>query len=343
MLAGYYMGNRTMKILERDERLPGPGEVQLDVAYTGICGTDLHILHGDMDRRVKVPAVIGHEMSGTVRAVGHGVTEWSPGDHAVVMPLEWCGHCPACLAGNSHVCQNLNFMGVDSPGSLQRRWTVPASVLVRVPADLPLDIAALAEPTAVAVHDVRRAGLAAGEKVVVVGGGPIGLLVASVATIVSAEVLVLEVSPQRRAVAQGLGLRVVDPASTDVPALVEDWTGGAGAGACFEVSASQAGLDTAVACLAVRGHLVVVAIHSVPKTLDLQRVFWRELTIHGARVYQRTDFEEAVRLLALGQIQAKRLVSDIVPLPEVTNAFNLLESGRAMKVLIDCAANGGQP
>ena len=128
------------------------------------------------------------------------------------MPLDWCGDCPACRAGHSHVCHNLNFIGIDSPGSMQRHWTVPARVLVALPDDVSLLTAALAEPTAVAVHDVRRAGLAPGEQALVVGGGPIGLLIALVARAKGAEVLVLELSEERRVLARSLGLECLDPA-----------------------------------------------------------------------------------------------------------------------------------
>ena len=116
MRSATYRGDRTVAIEDRDPVPPGDGQVRLDVAYTGICGTDLHILHGTMDHRVAVPAVIGHEMSGRIAALGPGVTGWSVGDAVTVMPLRWCGRCPACAAGNSHICHRLNFVGIDSPG-----------------------------------------------------------------------------------------------------------------------------------------------------------------------------------------------------------------------------------
>src|SRR5271166_5474578 len=117
MRAACYVGERTLSVVDSEPRSPGVGEVAIDVAYTGICGTDLHVLHGDMDSRVTPPAVLGHEMSGTIAAVGSGVDGWSVGDRVAVMPLRWCGECPACRAGNSHICQRLNFVGIDSPGS----------------------------------------------------------------------------------------------------------------------------------------------------------------------------------------------------------------------------------
>jgi len=333
------VGDRTIELLETEPRRPGTGEVQIDVAYTGICGTDLHIVHGAMDARVTLPAVLGHEMAGSLAAVGDGVSGWSVGDHVTVMPLAWCGACPACRAGHSHVCHNLNFLGIDSPGSMQARWIVPAEVLVSLPSDLRLDVAALVEPTAVAVHDVRRAALGFGEKAVVVGGGPIGLLVASVAQATGADVLVLELSEERRAIAESLGLRAVDPATTDVESLVSAWTNGAGPTAGFEVSGAVAGLDTAIKLLAVRGRLVVVAIHPTPPPVDLFRMFWRELTLIGARVYDRSDYEEAIRLLHTGAVPAAPLITAIEPLSGVATAFETLEAGSAMKILLDCSEN----
>jgi (R,R)-butanediol dehydrogenase / meso-butanediol dehydrogenase / diacetyl reductase len=334
--AAVYTGDRTLTVLETEASPPGPGEVEIDVAFTGICGTDLHIFHGAMDHRVTMPAVLGHEMSGTISALGDGVTGWAIGDRVTVMPLDWCGKCPACLAGNSHICHNLNFIGIDSPGSMQNRWNVPARVLVALPPDVTLEAAALAEPTAVAVHDVRRSGLVAGEKALVVGGGPIGLLIAIVAKVRGADVLVLELSEERRTLAETLGLQTADPAAVDVAALVDDWTDGAGAAVAFEVSGAVVGLETAIVSLAVRGRLVVVAIHSNPPPVNLFRVFWRELTLIGARVYERADFEEAVRMLASGEVPSAPLITRIDPLADTAAAFELLESGRAMKLLIDC-------
>ncbi len=336
MRAALYLGNERFEVQERDSLAPGPGEVRLEVAYVGICGTDLHIKHGAMDRRVTIPAVIGHEMSGTVAALGPGVSAYAVGDKVTVMPLDWDGTCPACLAGNQHVCQNLVFVGIDAPGAMQQSWTVPERLLVRLPQELGLREAALSEPLAVAVHDVRRGRVRSGERVLVVGGGPIGLLIAQVAAAEGAEVVVSEPSDFRRAAADRLGLRTIDPTSADVQAEVEAWTGGAGADVAFEVSGSQPGLRAATHALRVRGRLVVVAIFNQPTPVDLFRCFWRELELIGARVYERRDFERAVELLAGGDIQADRLISAVEPIERTAEAFATLESGGdVVKVLID--------
>jgi 2-desacetyl-2-hydroxyethyl bacteriochlorophyllide A dehydrogenase len=337
MRAVFYTGNRRVEIGDVEPVPPAPEMVELEVAFTGICGTDLHIVDGAMDARVSPPTILGHEMAGRVAAVGDGESGWRPGDAATVMPLVWCGECAACRAGYCHVCQRLSFLGIDTAGSLQPRWTVPARTLVSIPDDLQLRTAALAEPAAVAVHDVRRAGLAEGERAVVVGGGPIGFLIAAVARAVPADVLIVEPNPQRRQLAEQAGITTLDPAERTVAEHVEEWTNGAGAEVAFEVSGATSGIQSAMDALGVRGRLVVVAIHATPPPVDLFRVFWRELTLHGARVYERSDFEEAVRLLATGVIPVDVLVTDIVPLADAPAAFETLQAGRAMKILVDCA------
>jgi 2-desacetyl-2-hydroxyethyl bacteriochlorophyllide A dehydrogenase len=332
-----YIGEHQIRVDEGEAASPSAGEVQIAVAYTGLCGTDLHILHGNMDARVRTPLVFGHEMSGTIAALGDGVDGWAVGDAVTVMPLDWDGTCPACLAGNSHICQNLNFVGIDSPGSLQQLWNVRADLLVRLPAGLALAHAALAEPVAVAVHDVRRSELTAGDKVVVIGGGPIGVLIATVARHFGAEVAVIELEAGRRGQIEDLGFTTLDPRETNQVEWVETWTGGVGADVVFEVSGAAVAVLGATALAKVRGTLVVVAIHPTPREIDLQRLFWRELRILGARVYQRADFETAVELLRDGVIPAELLISQIVPLDGISGAVADLETGSALKILVDVA------
>jgi (R,R)-butanediol dehydrogenase / meso-butanediol dehydrogenase / diacetyl reductase len=339
MLAARYVGDRTVTVAEEQPVAPGPGQVRIDVAFVGICGTDLHILHGAMDARVSVPAVIGHEMSGRVAATGAEVANWEAGDPVTVMPLVSCGRCAACRAGHRHICRRLVFVGIDAAGALQQSWTVDADLLVRLPGDVALDAAALTEPVAVAVHDVRRSGLRSGERAVVVGGGPIGTLIALVARARGAEVLVSERDAYRRSVAEGLGLATVDPTAEPLERVVDAWTDGAGVPVAFEVSGSLHGLADATAVLGARGRLVVVAIHPEPVPVDLHRVFWRELTLIGARVYEHDDFEAAVALIAADDIPTEALISQIEPLARTPDAFARLEAGgEVMKVLIDCRA-----
>lgn len=340
--AARYVGDHRFEVASMPHRPPGNGEVEIAPAFTGICGTDLHIAAGHMDARVTTPAVIGHETAGRVTAVGDGVSGWSVGDAVTVMPLRADGTCPACRAGHQHVCEHLDFLGIDSAGALAQRWIVPADTLIALPDDLDLRTAALLEPTAVAVHDVHRSRLAEGECAVVVGGGPVGLLIGLVAARRGAEVVLVELDATRRALAAELGLSVLDPRGNDIAAVVRDLTGGAGVQVAFEVSGSQGGLDTAVSVLAVRGRLCQVGIHAERRSVDLHRFFWRELELLGARLYQQQDFAEAVQLVASGAIPVQRLISDVVPLDRVADAFDLLSAGGAMKVLVDCQAGVGK-
>jgi (R,R)-butanediol dehydrogenase/meso-butanediol dehydrogenase/diacetyl reductase len=337
MRQAIYTGGRSIGVIDADDAPPGPDEVQVLVAYTGICGTDLHILHGDMDARVGSRAVLGHEMSGTVAAWGARVSGWSVGDPVTVLPVRSCGSCPTCEAGNGHVCPALTFLGIDSAGAMQERWNVPADLLVPLPAGLDLAHAALVEPTAVAVHDVRRADVRPGERVLVVGGGPIGQLIALVARQAGGDVLVLELDAYRREVAASLGLASIDPRT---PGALEQWPGNGQADVAFEVSGAAAGVNVAVDSLGPRGRLVMVAIHPQPREVNLHRFFWRELTLLGARLYARADVAAAVELIATGAIPAAQLISRIEPMERVGAAFEALESGAGvMKVLLDCREN----
>jgi (R,R)-butanediol dehydrogenase / meso-butanediol dehydrogenase / diacetyl reductase len=335
MRAARYASAGLVESADVDATDPAAGEVQIQVAYTGLCGTDLHIVHGAMDARVARPLIFGHEMSGEVSAIGAGVEGWAIGDPVTVMPLAWDGTCPACRAGHQHICQHLEFIGIDSAGSLQELWNVPAHTLVRLPVGLRLDHAALVEPVAVAVHDVRRSELGPGDKAVVIGGGPIGLLIATVAREFGADVVVIELDANRRAQIENLGFTTLDPRETDQVSWVERWTGDAGADVVFEVSGAAAAVLGATSLAKVRGTIVVVAIHPTPREIDLQRMFWRELRLLGARVYEATDFEAAVDLLDRGVIPADLLITRIVPLSQTADAIADLEAGRAMKILVD--------
>jgi (R,R)-butanediol dehydrogenase/meso-butanediol dehydrogenase/diacetyl reductase len=330
-----YTGNGTVELVDSEPAPPPGGHVQVRVAFVGLCGTDLHIAHGHMDRRVRTPLVFGHEMSGTVEAVGPDALGWSVGDLVTVMPLLWDGTCPACRAGNSHICQNLTFIGIDSPGALQALWNVPAQTLVRLPQGTDLRVAALVEPVAVAVHDVRRGGVGRGSRVVVLGGGPIGTLIACVARELEAELVVIEPDGARRELVRSLGFTAPDPLEHDVAEWVEAWTEGSGADVVFEVSGAAAAVALMTGLAKVRGRVVVVAIHGEPRAIDLQRVFWRELEIVGARVYRREDFDTAVDLLRSGALPVDALITRTVPLSDVAAALDDLAAGRAMKILVD--------
>lgn len=337
MRAAYYRGNRTIEIGECRGTAPGAGQVQLRVSHCGICGTDLHLFHGNMDHRVTMPQVIGHESSATIAAVGEGVTGWQTGDRVTVRPLDPCGECPACRRGYGHVCQKLKFIGIDAPGAMQSLWTVPAGTLHRLPNTVSLLDASLVEPIAVACHDVRLGEVREGEFVVVIGGGPIGALVALVARNKGARVVVTEINPFRIALLGRLGLEVYDPRTVDIPALVQAETREAGADAVFEVSGAAAGAELMTKLPGVRGRVVMVAVFPKPVPVDLHKFFWKEMRLIGTRVYEAEDFDEAIALLADTRIPFRELITTVYPLDRVEAGLLEMEQGaEVMKILIDC-------
>lgn len=333
--AAFYRGDKNFSIDAVETGPPGAGEVQIDVAYCGICGTDLHIYLGHMDPRVGFERTIGHEMSGVVSALGEGVQGLSVGQRIVVRPLDHCGDCPACNAGHQHICHNLKFIGIDSDGAFQQKWNVPAHTLHVLPDDLDLSHAALIEPLAVAVHDVRRGNVQPGEDVLVIGGGPIGMLVAMVAREAGANVTISEINENRLAFADKIGFTTLNPKETDVAKTIHDATGGKGADVVFEVSGSQPGVDLMTAAAATRGRIVMVAIHATKPQIDMFQFFWRELDLLGARVYLPQDYDGAMALLAKGVVDCDSFITDIQGLDDIQGAFETLtQNPNAMKSMI---------
>ena len=333
--AAFYRGDKTFKVEPTEAPDPGEGEVAVRIAYCGICGTDMHVYHGNMDARVGHNRVIGHEMSGVVAGLGAGVEGLSVGQKVVVRPLDHCGDCPACDAGHYHICHKLKFLGLDTDGAMQEIWNVPAHTLHGLPDDLRMDHAALIEPVAVACHDVRLSALQPDEDVLVIGGGPIGILCAMVARDAGGKVVLSEVNKNRLAIAEKLGFDTVNPAEEDLAAAINAKTGDKGADVVFEVSGTQPGVDAMTACAATRARIVMVAIHAQKPQIDLFQFFWRELKLIGARVYEPEDYEKAIQIITSGGVDADTVITDVSPLADIQAAFEALDSSpTALKSLI---------
>ena len=334
MSAVFYEGGGRFSLGDSEPVEPGEGDVRLRVAYCGICGTDVHIAHGAMAQRLRLPQVIGHEMSGIVDAVGASVEGVAVGDEVVVRPLDPRDATPATGA-LSHIGRGLKFLGIDTPGAFQAYWTVPAFTLHRLPAGIDLRQAALTEPLAVAVHTVRRGEVRAGEQVVVLGGGPIGLLVGLAAQSEGAEVILSEPTPHRRALAAKLGFEAVEP--RELATTVERRMAGGGADVVFEVSGSAAGAAAMTQLAALRGRIVVVAIFPEPQSINLFDVFWKELQLRGTRVYEADDYERAIALAASSSLPLELLVTSVEPLERLPEVFATLDSRiKDVKILVDC-------
>lgn len=330
---------KAQEIAYRDVPLAplGKDEIRIRVAYCGICGTDLHIFKGHMDARVKAPQAVGHEVSGIVESVGENCKGFKPGDKVTVRPLDNCGKCPTCQAGFTHICEHLRFLGIETAGGFAEFWTVPGRLVHHLPSSMPLKLAALVEPLAVACHDVRRSELKPGDFVVVNGGGPIGMLIALVARQAGAKVTISEINEARIELANKLGFTAVNPLKEDIVSKIRSETGGSGADVVFEVSGSEPGARVITELARPRGTIVVVAIYAKPVPVDLHKFFWKELRMVGARVYEAADYEKAISLVSDGALALEPLISRVFPLEKLQSAFEYLTgTPDAMKVLIQC-------
>jgi len=338
MSAALYRGGKSFELKEIEKPQAESEGVVIKISHCGICGTDLHIFHGKMDQRVDIPQVIGHEASGVIEEIGAGVTDLSIGDKVVVRPLDWCGECPTCQAGNSHICTNLKFMGIDSEGAFQKYWKVKARTVHKCPPQMSLKLGALIEPLAVACHDVRRGAVKQGDYVAIIGGGPIGLLIAMVVKELGAKVIISEISEYRLQLAKEMGFETFDPTKGDLVEHVMSVTDNTGADVVFEVTATAAGAKLVTELTKPRGKIVLVGIYSEPQPLDLFKFFWRELELLGARVYEKADFDQAVELVSANSLPLEKLISNTYGLSEIQTAFESFEGNlEAMKVLIDCS------
>ena len=338
MKGAFYQGNKRFRVDEVKPLPPGPGQVRLKVAYSGICGTDYHVYLGHMDQRIKLPQVIGHEMSGEVAEAGEGVEGYKVGDKVVVRPLDPCRKCPACELEHYHICPDLNFIGIDSPGSFQGSWTVPAHTLHHLPDTIDMRQAAMIEPIAVAAHDVRLGQVSEKDYVVILGAGPIGMLEALLAKTKGARVLVSEINQFRLNLARELGMEAVNPLEIDLPKYVAEQTGTAAADAVFEVTGSPDAAEMMTKLVRTRGRIVIVGIFAEPVKVDLHQIQWREIRVIGVRNYGPEDFEAAISLVAAKTLPLDRLISDIRPLEQVQATFEEIERGaNFMKVLLKCS------
>ena len=292
----------------------------VEPAYVGLCGTDLHICAGEHPR-ARPGLVIGHEIVGRLAAA---CGDLPAGTAVFVNPLLSCGTCLACRRGRSHVCERLGLIGIDADGGAAELVAAPADHLLALPATLDLRRAALVEPLAVAVRAVRRGGLKIGERVHVVGAGPIGLLVGSCARAAGAASVTLSEPVARRAeAATTFGLDLVDLAAQDHTADV-----------VFDCTGHPSVAPTVLGWAAAGGTVVTVGAYPGVVGVNLQDLMFGELRLVGTRVYTPDDVSAAVALIAQGAIDVERVITDVLPVAEGAHAIAHLRAGAELKVLI---------
>ena len=337
MKGAYYQEKGQFEVKESQPVKPGPGEVRLEVAYCGVCGTDVHIYHGVMDQRIQPPQIVGHEASAVVAELGEGVENVAVGNKVAVRPLRFGKEHPFDK-GHAHVGKNLKFIGIDSAGAFQNSWTVPAYTLHKLPDVLSLKHGAFIEPLSVACHDVKIGRVQAGENCLVIGGGPIGTLIAFVLREKGAKPMVSEINPARLDMLSGFGFEVINPKTENIVERVSALTDEKMIDCVFEVSGSAAGVQTMTEVVNARGRIVMVAIHGGgPKEVDLFKFFWSEIEMLGARLYEEEDYEEAIRIAASGHIPFESLITQVKPRDHIQQVFEEIDNNPAgMKYLVDC-------
>ncbi|MGC5616433.1 alcohol dehydrogenase catalytic domain-containing protein [Georgenia sp. Z1491] len=320
---------------------PGPGEVLLRVAANTVCGTDVRLLRGEKDARPGV--VLGHEAAGVVAEVGDGVTAVEAGDLVAVLPTISCGSCFYCRRDLEHHCEQARLFGYQVDGGLAEYQLVPADAVARgnlVPAPSGMDPAhlALAEPLACVLNGLREYTVELGDTVLVMGAGPIGLLHLQVALLRGARhVVVTNRSAERRQVALDMGATLaLDPATDDLDAELRALTDGRGADvAVISIGAPEL-FNEASRLVRVGGR--VSAFAGFPKggtaVIDPNDIHYGQLTVTGGSNCRRSDYHEAVGLLASGAVDGSRYVTHRFDLDHALDAVELTAQRGGLKVAV---------
>jgi L-iditol 2-dehydrogenase len=317
---------------------PGPGEALLRVASCGVCGSDVHAFRSHPGFEwVRTPVTLGHEFSGIVEAIGQGVTRVSPGDRVVAVAIQGCGRCATCRAGFTQLCPQREAVGLSRDGGMAEYAVMPEQHLVPVPEELDLSVAALGEPLSVAVHAVNvRADIEAGQKVVVSGPGPIGVLCGMVAKLRGAEVLLTGVgqdSESRLPAAERAGLRTANLSEEPLEEHLRHTFGEGAPDVWIESSGSVRALGSALESVRPGGTVIVVGIYAEEMRFSPTLAVRRELSLLFSYSCTYADYQESLELLGRGAIDPGPLLSKY-PLEDAPEAFEAVSKGRTVKAIL---------
>lgn len=334
MQAAVFHGAEQIEVMQVPKPEPQPDEVLMRNAYCGICGSDLEAYHTGM---YEPGMIIGHEFSGTIEAVGAAVEGWRVGDRVVVNDVIPCGKCKACREGHLDECESTTLIGLTSNGGFAEYTAITARGLHRLPASVTLRQGALVEPLSVALHGVYKSRVKPGDYVLVMGAGPIGLLVLQCARLAGArEVMVTEVDPTRARLAQRLGAaRVLDPRHENVGVEFAAATGQRGPDVIYVCTGAPNAFSDAISLARRGGQIFVVGVSVEPVVADFLTVAMNELCIEGSFA-GRCEFPAAIDFLAQCRINVDALVSHEIPLDHiVADGFERLShpGSGAIKIL----------
>lgn len=315
----------------------GADEVLLRVTHVGVCGSDMQMYHGK-HKYATLPAVIGHEAAGVVEAVGADVTGFAPGDKVAVQPQLVCGTCYPCEIGRENVCESLKVMGVHADGFAAEFVAIKPSMLHHCPADMPLELAVMAEPVAVAVGAVRR-GAYEGANIAVIGAGIIGNLIAQVAAHMSGRpVLIADIQEKRLALAKQCGIsHTADLTKTSLKEAIAETFGARKADIIIDAAAVRASFQDAIGAARPASQIIITGNYKEEMALEVPLLQRREVDLIGHMMYTPADFALAIDYLAKGIVKADMLITKRYPLDETAEAFTYVDENPAdiMKVLIE--------
>ncbi len=313
------------------------GQVLVRMKRIGVCGSDIHVFHGK-HALTPYPVVQGHEVSGVVEKVAPGVTGFAPGDPVTFQPQVTCGTCYPCRHGQYHICDQLKVMGFQTTGAASDFFAVDAAKVLHLPKGMSLEHGAMMEPLAVAVHALGRGGGAARKKVLVLGAGPIGNLVAQAARgMGAADVIITDMSEYRLELAARCGVGGgVNPSRVDLHDEVKRRFGEGKADLILECVGVQKTIEQAVAVARKGTDIIVVGVFGDKPVVDMGTVQDRELRLIGTLMYQEPDWREAIRLVEGGKVNLEPLVTDRFPFERYLDAYRYIDANRekAMKVMI---------
>jgi threonine dehydrogenase-like Zn-dependent dehydrogenase len=327
---------------------PGPGQVLVRVEAVSICGSDLGAYLG-RHPRIVAPAILGHEFAGVIEALGPNVSGVAVGDRGAVEPTVACRTCRFCLRGNENICPSYRVIGEDDtlPGAMSGLVAVAADHFHPLPEAVSFEEGALVQPLAIGLHAVRDRGrVSAGETVLIVGAGPIGLAILLAAKDAGARVLISDTLPYRLEQAVELGAdRAIDASSEDVASIAREETEGYGVDAAFEAvgGTSDAAFATAYDATSRGGRVVVLGSFKAPTVpLRIGDMKYGEIEIRGSQAHP-FSFRDVIAGIAAGRIPAARLITHRFPLSQVGEAFRLLEARdeRVQKIVLLPDTPGG--
>ena len=342
-LVKYQEGDGFMELRDVPEPVPSEGQVKIEIKYTGICGSDLHIYHNDIAIPIRPPVITGHEFSGVIAGLGPGVSGWKVGDRVVSeTAFSYCGVCPHCREGYYNLCDQRRTLGYWYDGAFASHTVVPAARLHHLPESVPFLEGAFAEPLACVTHAVCELTRIELDDIVLVSGpGSVGLAAMQVAKARGARVAVsgTPVDKERLAAAKMLGADwVLDVTETPLVPFIQEITGGLGADVVLECSGAAKGLQDALLAVRKRGQLTQVGLFGKPITCDFERICFKEIKVTGSLGSRWSSWELALSLLASGGVNARSLISDVMPLTEWRKAFSMFEEKKGLKLVLEPVA-----